>query len=128
MPPTPVLVVNDDPALQAQLEDRLVDTPYEPIPQPSLAAAASQIAAAQPAAVVVKLPSESPPQEERALLAHLNDDPGSREIPVLVCSDRPAVLQSAVQELQPRPGVVLVSAPDAEELRAKLRVAQEADT
>ncbi len=128
MPPTSVVVVNDDPALQAQLEQCLTDTDYTPIPQPAPTEATTQIAETQPAAVVVKLPSASPPEQEHVLLAHLQDDPSSREIPVLVCSDRPAVLQSAVQALQPRPGVVLASAPDAEELRAKLQVAQEAET
>jgi hypothetical protein len=126
MNPAAVVIVNDDPTLQAQLDQCLADTDYAPLPQPAPAAAATQIAAAHPAAIVVKLPTQHPPQEEHALLAHLHDDPGSRQIPVVVCSDRPAVLQSAVQALQPRPGLVLASAPDAEELRAKLHVAQEA--
>ena len=119
MAPTAVVVVNDDPTLQVQLEQRLVERDYAPIPQPGPAAARTQLTAAQPAAVVVRLPSASAAQEQ-ALLSHLQHDPTSRQLPVLLCSDRPALLQSAVRALQPRPGVVLASTPDADELVAKL--------
>ena len=124
MAPTAVVVVNDDPTFQAQLEQCLAETAYAPMPQPTPAAARAQLTAVQPAAVVVKLPSTSPAQEQ-ALLTHLQQDPTSRQIPVLLCSDHPALLQRAVRALQPRPGVVLASTPDADELVAKLAAAAE---
>ena len=127
MTPAPVIVVNDDPTLQTQLEPCLADTAYAPIRQPWSTDAPTRLAQTQPVAVVVNLPSAGSPDQERSLLAHLQEDPGLRQTAVLVCSDRPAILQSAVQALQPRPGVVLASVPDAEELRAKLQATQAAE-
>jgi hypothetical protein len=122
-----IVIVNDDPTLQTELEHHCADTPYAPYPQPWSADAAALLAASPPVAVVVHVPSALPPAQEGAVLAELQADPALRQIPVLVCSDRPAILQSAVQELQPRPGAVLASAPDAEELRAKLQTTQAAE-
>ncbi len=126
MSPVPVVVVNDDRSLQAQLEHCLADIGFESILKPWPADSPTSFEQEPPVAVVVNLPSDGPPQQEQVLLARLHDDPAIRQVPVLVCSDRPAILQSAVTALQPRPGVVIASAPDAEELVAKLRAAQEA--
>ena len=123
MDPAPVLVVNDDPTFQTQVEDCLSTSGYRPLPQPWAALAPATLAHALPAAIVVHLPSAGPPEQEHALLARLQADPHLRPIPVLLCSARPALLQSAVHTLQPRPGVVLASTPGADELVAKLAVA-----
>jgi len=120
-----VVIVDDDPALYAQLEHRCAGTSYTPRAQPWSADAAARLAEAQPAAVVIHVPSAGPAPQEASLLAHLQEDPDIRHVPVVVCSERPAVLQSAVQALQARPGVVLASAPVAEEVVSKLQAAQE---
>ena len=118
------VIINDDPILQEQLEQRLVDPTYKLIPLPATAPSSTTIEQVHPAVIVVNVPGHHSLEQEQPLLELLHNDPFIQKIPVLVCSDRPAVLQSVMRKLQQRPGVVLASRPDVEELLVKLRFTQ----
>jgi DNA-binding NtrC family response regulator len=118
MSPTPIIVVNDNPTFQEQLEQRLVASAYEATILPSSAPLSLTDEHQRPGAVVINVPCNQRLAQEQCLQALLDDDP---QVPVLVCSDRPTVLQSAVKALSSRPGTVLACSPDADELLAKLK-------
>jgi DNA-binding NtrC family response regulator len=120
----PVVVVNTDPALQANLEQRLADTAHDLVLSPTAADAPAVISESHPTAIVVNLPCDASPEHEQSLLEHLCEDAESRETPVVLSSERPAVLQSAMSQLRSRPGGVQASIPDAEEIAVKVDVAE----
>ncbi len=62
------------------------------------------------------------------VLTALQDDPATKRIPVVVCSDNVTLRQTAVTALRQRPGCVQASSCDPDELSAKLSTAaNEAD-
>jgi hypothetical protein len=128
MSPTSVIMFNDDPVLQEQLEYRIVGPAYTLITLSSAALSSTIIEQAHPAVIVINVSSHHSSEQEQsflALLSLLHTDSLIAQIPVVVCSDRRAVLQSVIQDLQPRPGAVSCSEPEVDELLAKLQFTQD---
>lgn len=120
-----VIFVNHNSTLQAEVEQCFVDVPYKLISHSQPEDARQALALEPPTAIVVILPSDAPREQEQALMAQLQSDPDAQQIPVLVCSDQPAVLRSAVHALQQRPGKVHASSTDAKEILAQLQAFKE---
>ncbi len=123
MPAPTVVIVDQEGAFLDQMQHILIDTQYQPIVKHWTEDAPAAIVRAHPDAVVVNLPGDCPQAWEAALLAMLHDDPAIHHIPVVVCSENPAVLQSVVKELHTRTGTVIASSSDPDEVRAKLKAA-----
>lgn len=123
MSPTPIVMFNDDPMLQAQLEHSLVGPAYKLITLPLAALSSTTIEQAHPEVIVINVSRHHSPEQDQsflALLGLLHTDSLIDQIPVVVCSDHPAILQSVIHDLQPRPGAVSCSQPELGELMAKI--------
>jgi hypothetical protein len=123
MSPTSVVMFNDDPMLQAQLEHSLIGPVYNLITLPSSALSSTMIEQAHPEVIVINISRHHSPGQEQSfleLLGVLHTNSRISQIPIVVCSDRPALLQSVLHDLHPRPGAVSCSQPELGELMAKI--------